>query len=55
MVLDRISFEMLQILGCYSVNPLSISREVYKSTIMEWVGGTKRKGNGKGEKPDLIH
>ena len=49
-VLNRISFEMLQILRCYSVNSLSTSREVYKSTFMEWVGGTKRKGNGKGKK-----
>lgn len=51
MVLNTISFEILPILRCYSMNSLSISREVHKSTFMgRWVELKVRKGSKKGGK-----
>lgn len=40
MALNRISFEVLQILRHYSVNSLSISNEFHKSTFIGEVDGT---------------
>ena len=47
---NRISFESLQILKCYSNNSLSVSREVHKSIFMGYVVELNiRKGSGKEE------